>query len=330
MKKFKRTIALIITLLIISTNTAAVFAAEDKALSDNMTEENLEEVLAILKKNERVWAEEKITFKEAKLLIETIYPELLEYIDVKDLYKWVENSEGNMNLINLGDAIHEENHYYSYNTHKNPTISNIKRNFKGLGIWITYKNKDKIFTFYNVNGKKHTITPSKTFTANKIINVIPEDLRGQFSSYYVMNKDSMTYKTGIFGMINEYNSFCKEFVFYSRIAELIDDERSVYKIRISNDYENLIEVENNIIAYLLYAKKNYPNYYEKYLNNTELRQVYGRLKDIVEDIALKHNVIKDSDIFKVLEIEEFKEIQEEFYMEEPIDADEDGYLDEAT
>jgi len=150
--KNKRVLILIIFTMLL--NCIYAYAEENNSENQELlsSEDTIlaNEAINILNSNSRYDCNkpEKLTLNQTEALYKMVYPEILEYVSVEDLYLWTSSSGYNINSFET--AVHEKNHVYNYSDEKNGV--RIRRLINKNCIYIKYRSKRSISYRYIIDG----------------------------------------------------------------------------------------------------------------------------------------------------------------------------------
>jgi len=272
------------------------------------------EAIAILNGNSKVNCvkPEKLTLNQTEALYKMVYPEILEYVSVENLYTWISLKEYSVN--SLETAIHEENHVYNYSSAKKNGVG-LRRLVNKNCVYINYRSKRSMSYRYIIDGHEYLMKQGSSFVTSKSASLIPEDYRASYTKNYSFNRDSLTNQMGIYGIIDEYNSYAKDTDFYINYVMTPGVVVHGASGTVNSRNKMLAEIEANMLAYLIYAKENYPEQYKELMENETLRNVYSRTRDNIGESLEKYRFVKtDAPIYLLLKDEKFAEMQENFYI----------------
>jgi len=156
-----------------------------------------------------------------------------------------------------------------------------------------------------------------SFVTSKSASLIPENCRASYTQMYSLNKERMANQMGIYGIIDEYNSYAKDMEFYINYVMTPNVVVHGASGMLNSRNKLLSEIETNMLAYLIYAEENYPEQYKELIGNETLRNVYSRTRNSINKNLDKYKLIKtDAPIFSVLKDEKFVKMQENFYIKD--------------
>ncbi len=128
---------------------------------------------------------------------------------------------------------------------------------------------------YLGNGKSMQVTFTEVFDSSEMEDLVPEEGRsGRFELYISPSGDRTAARAcGVYGLLNEFTAYCWQLANMNRIEPFVDQEK-VFGVYYTDPYLSWAEFRQFILAYMLYAKENYPAVYQDIAENESFREAF--------------------------------------------------------
>ncbi len=197
--------------------------------------------------------------------------------------KWLRGSTAEDIRGSLKTVVHESIHsftsYYSYQF----LTSNAPDNFK-FG--------DDYSAFFIDQNNTLIVKHTEVYNSNELKRDIPKALRTFRYSPYIAPKTNLgSQKQGVYGLLDEFNAYYQgtlmSFKLFPIYEELGQDNPRAYQDYLQNMSSirmAFYEFKYYLLTYLNRAKTDYPEQYESFLQNTNLRKAYTLVHDRYEEL----------------------------------------------
>ncbi len=204
-----------------------------------------------------------------------------------DFTKWISGKAENEVINDLGLAVHEISHSYSF---RHPLISKA----------VAY-NESATSYFIDAN-TTNVVKHTEVINSHQMSEMIPEELRTQRYEVYLNPKTLglSAQKDGIYGLMNEWtayfnNSRMEVELFDYYVEKTADDgvEKMLdYVSNVSNTLLAHYEFLYFHLCYLQYVKDNDPGVFQGIMNNTLFLETFRQVYSKFEAVIRQHEVNK--------------------------------------
>ena len=207
-----------------------------------------------------------------------------------DFSKWIEGDSVQDVVKSLNTVVHEMDHGFTGKVYLK-ILKETNQPVEGFGY----------SAFYLGNKEIRLVKHTDVFLSREINSVYPKSLITSRYQTYIYPSDSImsSQQSGIYGLLDEWNAY------YNGTKTSVDLYRYFKEKRNDADgwveflsdfygsYYVYLEFKSYILEYMIYAKKNYPQIYQGFMDNKDLLYSLKKTDELWMTLIIRFKVLKN-------------------------------------